>query len=163
MVDSGDMEVRPSIRLSVLLAAALAPAALRAATIRVSPSGDGTDGASWATAYATIEAGVAAAADGDTVVLDDGTFALAGDLTVSKAVTITSRNDKDATVIDVNGAKLFKFAKSGGKFIKLDSDEPKEKDEGEEPEAEPGDMADEMQKPVMEVIKIAKKYATRRT
>lgn len=53
----------------------------------------------------------------------------------------------------------FKFAKSGGKFIKLDSDEPGKKEEGEEPEVEPGDMADEMQKPIMEVIKIAKKYA----
>lgn len=54
----------------------------------------------------------------------------------------------------------FKFAKSGGKFIKLDSDEPKEEEgDKEESGAEPGDMADEMQKPVMEVIKIAKKYA----
>lgn len=53
----------------------------------------------------------------------------------------------------------FKIAKSGGKFIKLDSDEPEEKDEGEEPEAEPGEMAEEMQKPVKEIVKIAKKHA----
>ena len=55
----------------------------------------------------------------------------------------------------------FKFAKSGGKFVILDTDKPEEEEASEEKEEseDPGDMAEEMQKPVKEIVKIAKKHA----
>lgn len=54
----------------------------------------------------------------------------------------------------------FKFAKSGGKFVILDTETPEKEEASEEEESEgPGDMAEEMQKPVKEIVKIAKKHA----
>lgn len=53
----------------------------------------------------------------------------------------------------------FKFAKSGGKFVVLDTDKPKEEEASEEKGEDLGDMAEEMEKPVKEIVKIAKKHA----
>ena len=78
----------------------LAVAPLFAATINV-PSDQ-----------ATFAAAVAAAQNGDTIVLDDGTFTLAADLAIAVRVTITSRTNKDASIIDTKG-KNFKFQASG--------------------------------------------------
>lgn len=65
---------------------------------------------------------------------------------------------------NIHNGKL-KIAKSGGKFVVLDNDDP-EPEEGGEEEAEgddgckcPDGLADDMEKPVKEIIKIAKKHA----
>lgn len=53
----------------------------------------------------------------------------------------------------------FKFAKSGGKFFILDTDKPEEEEASKEKGKDLGDMAEEMEKPVKEIVKIAKKHA----
>jgi len=70
----------------------VAPA--KAATLQV-PSG----------AYPTIQSAVNAAANGDTIVLADGTYMGSGNVNVvvNKAVTITSANGPTACVVDLQG------------------------------------------------------------
>ncbi|MBR1922063.1 MAG: right-handed parallel beta-helix repeat-containing protein [Kiritimatiellae bacterium] len=80
--------------------------AARAGTVYVSSSGDGTDGASWGTAYTTLADAVSAASAGDTLILDDETFTLSGDLAIDKGVTITSRTGKDSSIIECWGYKV---------------------------------------------------------
>ncbi len=101
------------VRSATGAAALFAAATLRAATICVSQTASEAwvDGATLCT---TIADGVAAAAtDGDTVILDVGTYVLAADLEVAKAITITSRNGKDLSIIDGNNSKVVKFAAEG--------------------------------------------------
>lgn len=74
-----------------------------AGTLYVSSSGDGTDGTSWATAFTTLAGAVSAANAGDTIVLDDETFTLSATLAIDKGVTITSRSDKDSSIIECFG------------------------------------------------------------
>jgi len=52
-----------------------------------------------------------------------------------------------------------KFAKSGGKFVILDTDKPKEEKASEEEGEKLGDMAAEMEEPINKIVKIAKKHA----
>ena len=62
---------------------------LSAADIHVETTGDDDTGdGSAAKPYLTFEKGVAAAADGDTVLLGDGDFPVAAWLVVEKAITI---------------------------------------------------------------------------
>lgn len=86
-----------------LAAFALQSPTAGAVTLHVSASGDGTDGASWETAHTTLAAAVSAANAGDTIVLDDDTFTLSGNLSIDKGVTITSRTDKDSSIIECHG------------------------------------------------------------
>ncbi len=101
------------VRSATGAASLFAAATLRAATICVSQTASEAwvDGATLCT---TIAGGVAAAAtDGDTVILDVGTYVLSADLEVKKAITITSRNGKDLSIIDGNNSKVVKFAAEG--------------------------------------------------
>ena len=92
--------MKSSLKFIVNSCIILAVAPLFAATINV-PSDQ-----------ATFAAAVAAAQNGDTIVLDDGTFTLAADLAIAVRVTITARTNKDASIIDTKG-KNFKFQASG--------------------------------------------------
>ena len=101
------------VRSATGAAALFAAATLRAATICVSQTASEAwvDGATLCT---TIADGVAeAATDGDTVILDDETYVLSADLEVKKAITITSRNGKDLSIIDGNNGRVVKFAAEG--------------------------------------------------
>ncbi len=75
------------------------------ATIHVAPDGDDdNDGASWATAKATLQAAVDAQAyPGGPVVVADGTYLLTEEIVVDKEVLIQSLNGPEVTVIDGSG------------------------------------------------------------
>jgi len=71
-------------------------------TIRVSPNGsDLNDGSSWDDAKRTIQAAVdAATLDGQTILVADGTYQPASEITVTNSISIRSVNGPDATIID---------------------------------------------------------------
>ncbi len=77
-------------------------------TIYVSPTGDGTNplastGGSFATGYNSIPTAVTAANNGDTVLLDRGTFLGDGtEINISKAITLTGVGTPEETVYDAN-------------------------------------------------------------
>jgi hypothetical protein len=74
--------------------------AARATDYFVAPSGnDASNGLSWATAKATIQAAVNVATNGDTVRVTNGTFSLASQVLVTNALTIVSVNGPDATIV----------------------------------------------------------------
>ncbi len=93
----------------------IAASAVLADTIYVSPNGDGSNplqstGGSFATGYNSIPTAVTAANDGDTVLLDKGTFL--GDDTkieIKKAITLTGVGTPEETVYDGNN--------KDGKFV----------------------------------------------
>ncbi len=75
-----------------------------AATWHVSPTGnDANDGASWATAKQTIQAGVDAAASSDTVLVNDGTYVLTEQINAYAPIIIRSVNGPGTTIVDGNG------------------------------------------------------------
>ena len=92
------------LAMKAVVAAALALGAagdgFASSTVYVSSNGDGSDGQSWETAYKTIADGVANAPTGATVVLDDETFPLSANLTIDRQIVLTSRTDKDSSIID---------------------------------------------------------------
>jgi len=77
-----------------------------ASAIYVSPAGSDTnDGSSWASAKATIQAGVdAQTRDTGLVLLSDGTFLPAAAVTVNKRIKIRSLHGYDHTTIDGGGS-----------------------------------------------------------
>lgn len=104
-------------------------------TIYVSPTGDGTNplastGGSFATGYDSIATAVAAANDGDTVLLDKGTFLGDGTaINISKAITLTGVGTSEESVYDGGNAggifnitargallKNFTFTKVGSQY-----------------------------------------------
>ena len=73
----------------------------------VSPNGDNSNGSSWATAYTHPQTAINAANEGDTVILDDGTYewndSLAANSSVvslSKNVVVRSRNGSANCIVD---------------------------------------------------------------
>ena len=75
------------------------------ATYHVSPAGDGTTGASWATAFKTIAPGVAAAAAGDTVLVGAGTYAITAAVTLTNAISLIGVDGPSATTIQANNCR----------------------------------------------------------
>jgi hypothetical protein len=72
---------------------------------KVVPGGAGVqNGVDWANAFATISNGVAAAIDGDTILVSNGTYVLSTEISVTKAVTIRSLNGPTNTTISGNNA-----------------------------------------------------------
>lgn len=67
---------------------------------------DGNDGLSWETAFATPKRALAVAADGDKVVVGDGTWTNVGncDMVVTNAIEFTSLNGPGATIFDGGAA-----------------------------------------------------------
>lgn len=94
------MNVKTVLLLSCLaLGAAVAPAT----DYYVSPDGDDAhDGLSLATAKKTIQVAVNAAADGDVVHVNDGTYVLAAAISLAKPLTLVGINGRDAVFIDGN-------------------------------------------------------------
>jgi hypothetical protein len=76
---------------------------------KVVPGGAGSQsGKDWANAFATIQAGIAAAVDGDTVLVSNGMYTLSEQISLAKAVTIRSLNGPTNTTISGNNAvRLF--------------------------------------------------------
>ncbi len=64
------------------------------------PGGDGSDGLTWPTAFTTIPDGLSAAASGDTVLCSNGTYYLAGTITVPSGLTVASASGPGATIVD---------------------------------------------------------------
>ncbi|MDD4061217.1 MAG: FAD-dependent oxidoreductase, partial [Kiritimatiellae bacterium] len=73
--------------------------------IYVSPAGDGTTGASWATAFKTIAPGVAAAAAGDTVLVGAGTYAITAAVMLTNAISLIGVDGPSATTIQANNCR----------------------------------------------------------
>ncbi|MDF7800634.1 choice-of-anchor Q domain-containing protein [Pontiellaceae bacterium B1224] len=65
---------------------------------------DANAGTNQATALATIQAGVDACADGDSVWVAAGTYAVSNEIVVSNAIAIVSLNGPDATIVDGGGS-----------------------------------------------------------
>ncbi len=65
--------------LSIILVA-LMVASVNAATLRVSASGDNSDGSTWAKAYQTIQAALAVAVTGDEVWVQQGVYVIDSDV-----------------------------------------------------------------------------------
>ena len=66
---------------------------------------------SWATAAREIHNAVKAAAAGDTVLLDDGTFHIDRSVFVREAITVRSRNGAGKTIVDAGGsARVFELS-----------------------------------------------------
>jgi len=67
----------------------------------VSPAGsDGNSGTSWPAAKQTIQSAIDAASAGDTVIVNDGTYALNNPITISSAIVLSSVNGASATILD---------------------------------------------------------------
>lgn len=69
----------------------------------VSPAGDDSDGLSWATAFDTIQEAIDAAATGDVITIDDGTYSGTGNVNLEfwgKILTVQSRHGALHTIID---------------------------------------------------------------
>lgn len=96
-----DKAISVRISLAVLLASL---GAAQAARLHVSVDGDNSDGLTWATAYTTIATAVANSFDGDTIVVSNGTYALAAAVVVDKAVTVIGTNGAPATIVDGGNA-----------------------------------------------------------
>lgn len=72
-----------------------------AATWQVSPSGDdANDGTSWKTAKRTIQAAVEAAAQGDIVLVTEGTYVLTKEVSIEKGIIVRSVKGPAVTVVD---------------------------------------------------------------
>lgn len=73
-------------------------------TLYVSSSGSNTPPYnSWATAATTIQPAINASATNDIIIVDDGTFILATNLSITKGITLRSRNGYSNTTISGNG------------------------------------------------------------
>lgn len=100
------------IRRTVWVAAAalaLTAGGARGAEWCVSPDGDdASGGAGWSSPFATVGRGVAAAADGDTVLVSNGTYRFAVPVVVTNAILVRSwrdgGTDRDGTVLDGGGS-----------------------------------------------------------
>jgi hypothetical protein len=67
----------------------------------VSPAGsDANSGTSWPEAKQTIQSAIDAASAGDTVIVNDGTYALNNPITISSAIVLSSVNGASATILD---------------------------------------------------------------
>ena len=73
----------------------------------VSPNGDNSTGSSWASAYTHPQTAINDANDGDTVILDDGTYvwndslaASSSVISLSKNVVVRSRNGSENCIVD---------------------------------------------------------------
>ncbi len=67
----------------------------------VSPNGsDVNAGTSWSVAKETVQAAVNEAAEGDTVLVTNGVYALTSSVNIAKAITLTSVNGPNATILD---------------------------------------------------------------
>jgi hypothetical protein len=67
----------------------------------VSPAGsDANSGTSWPAAKQTIQSAIDAASAGDTVIVNDGVYALNNPITISSAIVLSSVNGASATVLD---------------------------------------------------------------
>jgi hypothetical protein len=87
--------------LSALIAGVSCGGARAATVWCVSPGGnDANAGTSWALAKQTVQAGVNAAADGDTVFVTNGTYLLSSPVTIANAIQLTSVNGSGATILD---------------------------------------------------------------
>ncbi len=76
----------------------------QAATYYVSPSGnDARKGTTWALAKQTIQSGINAAADGDTVLVTNGTYMLTSQISIGQGVTVRSVNGTEATTLNGGG------------------------------------------------------------
>ena len=72
-----------------------------AATWYVSTDGsDGNAGTNWATAKATIQAGVDASSGGDTVIVGAGTYVISNEILVTKGITLKSAAGVRTTTMD---------------------------------------------------------------
>ena len=93
------------ISASVIVLCALCALSSSAHTYYVWPGSpsSGIPYDSWATAAHDIQAAVDAAADGDTVVVTNGTYQLTSMISVDDAITIESVNGSDLTIIDGQG------------------------------------------------------------
>ena len=97
-----------NMKHALALAGILAAVPLFAATTYyVAANGnDANDGLSWKTAFATPKRALAVAADGDKVVVGDGTWTNVGncDMVVTNAIEFTSLNGPGATIFDGGAA-----------------------------------------------------------
>jgi hypothetical protein len=67
----------------------------------VKPTGsDANSGTSWPSAKKTIQAAINAARAGDTVIVNDGTYALTSSVTIPSAIVLSSVNGASATILD---------------------------------------------------------------
>lgn len=110
--------MKTNIRLSSALAAAFAGVAsvAGAATIYVAPSGDGSSGQAWATAYRRLDTALARAGVGDAIWVKQGTYSVSATLQWKNAVDVyggfagaetdLNQRSKDAslTILDGGGA-----------------------------------------------------------
>lgn len=77
----------------------------QATTYYVSPTGGNTSPyANWADAATNIQDAVNAASDGDTVLVDDGTYMLSTNVSITKGITVKSLNGYSTSIIDGNNA-----------------------------------------------------------
>jgi hypothetical protein len=60
---------------------------------------------SWETGSHTVEAAVAVAQDGETVLVTNGTYQLSSTIVITRPLTLTSVNGPDATALDGNNAR----------------------------------------------------------
>ncbi|MDF7826419.1 protein kinase [Pontiellaceae bacterium B12227] len=70
---------------------------------------------SWETAANTIEQAVEAAAPGDTILINDGTYSVRKTLGINKAVSLQSRNGPEHTILDAGQrCRIFRIPASNG-------------------------------------------------
>lgn len=96
--------MRVSFAAATLLLLSLSLSAF-ASTFYVSDEAgdDANNGQDWATAKKTIQAGVDAAASGNTVLVTNGNYVLTNQISISNAVTVRSVNGAVSTIVDGNG------------------------------------------------------------
>lgn len=110
------------IQKMMVMAFVVAATASQAGERFVSPDGDDSNGGtSWADAKATIAAGVAAAASGDTVWVSNGIYALDAPITLDKAVAVRGRTGvpEDVTVDGATSGSCFSITAAGASLRDL--------------------------------------------
>ena len=97
------LSMRVSLFASALLTLAF-PLTVSATTFYVSDGigDDANNGQSWATAKKTIQAGVDIAANGDAVLVTNGTYVLTNQISISNAVSVQSVNGAESTTVNGN-------------------------------------------------------------
>ncbi len=99
------MKSRFTLFFIVALAYFFQAAVFAQTTYYVSLTGSNTAPYSnWVDAATSIQIAVDAASDGDTVLVDDGTYVLTTNVSITKGITVRSRNGYPASIVDGNDA-----------------------------------------------------------
>ncbi len=97
---------RPALCLCALTLFVLAAPLCRAATYYISPSGSDTNPGTQTAPFLTIQNGISTSVNGDTVIVEDGTYTGPGNVDLDfggRNITVTSQNGPATTIIECQG------------------------------------------------------------